>query len=219
MTKKQAPAVRAATPSRTESGYRAGLTPHAVARAALGLLADKGADGVSVRGTAERLGVRMNTVLWHAKTKTRLLELMADAIVGEVSLDGLPAEWDARVRELMRRYRRVLLGHRDGARIVTGTYAAEPATLRFAETLTTALLDGGLAPREAAWTAWNLQYFVLGLTQEEQSVPDAGDQRFVRALAEGDYPSLGRLAAHLGDASFDGRFDHGLGLLLGPGRP
>ncbi|GGV56061.1 TetR/AcrR family transcriptional regulator C-terminal domain-containing protein [Streptomyces spectabilis] len=212
MTKRQEPPVRA------ESSYRAGLSPRAVARAALGMLAEKGADGVSVRGTAERLGVRMNTVLWHAKTKTRLLELMADAIVDEVSLEGLPAEWRERVRELMLRFRRVLLAHRDGARIVTGTYAAEPATLRFAETLTTALLDGGLPGREAAWTAWNLQYFVLGLTQEEQSVPDEGDPRLAEALAAGDYPSLSRLSAHLRDTSFDGRFDHGLELLLGPGR-
>ncbi|WP_030688318.1 TetR/AcrR family transcriptional regulator C-terminal domain-containing protein [Streptomyces sp. NRRL B-1347] len=212
MTKRQEPPVRA------ESSYRAGLSPRAVARAALGMLAEKGADGVSVRGTAERLGVRMNTVLWHAKTKTRLLELMADAIVDEVSLDGLPTEWRERVHELMRRFRRALLAHRDGARIVTGTYAAEPATLRFAETLTAALLDGGLPDREAAWTVWNLQYFVLGLTQEEQSAPDAVDPRFADGLAAGDYPSLSRLSAHFGDASFDGRFDHGLALLLGPGR-
>ncbi|EPH42877.1 TetR/AcrR family transcriptional regulator C-terminal domain-containing protein [Streptomyces aurantiacus] len=211
MTKKQA------APGRTESGHRAGLTPGAVARAALGLLADKGADGVSVRGTAERLGVRMNTVLWHAKTKTRLLELMADAIVAEISLDGLPDEGWARARELMRRYRRALLAHRDGARIVAGTYAAETATLRFGEALTTALLEGPAGEREAAWTAWSLQYFVLGLTQEEQSLPAAGDRRFTQALAAGDYPSLRRLAPHFGDASFDGRFEHGLDLLLGPG--
>ena len=108
MTKKQG------TAARTESGHRAGLTPGAVARAALDVLADKGADGLSVRATAERLGVRMNTVLWHAKTKTRLLELMADAIVAEISLDGLPDEWRARARELMRRYRSALLAHRDG---------------------------------------------------------------------------------------------------------
>lgn len=233
MTKKQG------TAARTESGYRAGLTPGAVARAALDVLADKGADGLSVRATAERLGVRMNTVLWHAKTKTRLLELMADAIVAEISLDGLPDEWRARARELMRRYRSALLAHRDGARIVAGTYAAEPATLRFAETLTTALLAGlqedrtnpadaaGSADpagpaadpageRAAAWTAWSLLYFVLGLTQEEQSLPETTDPRFARALESGEYPSLRRLAPYFRDPSFDGRFEHGLDLLVGP---
>lgn len=230
MTKKQG------TPARTESGYRAGLTPGAVARAALDVLADKGADGLSVRATAERLGVRMNTVLWHAKTKTRLLELMADAIVAEISLDGLPDEWRARVRELMRRYRSALLAHRDGARIVAGTYAAEPATLLFAETLTTALLEGSPADsadrsnrsdrsdpagpageREAAWTAWSLLYFVLGLTQEEQSLPETTDPRFTRSLESGAYPSLRRLAPYFRDPSFEGRFEHGLDLLLRTG--
>ncbi|MEL3948923.1 MULTISPECIES: TetR/AcrR family transcriptional regulator C-terminal domain-containing protein [Streptomyces] len=234
MTKKQG------TAARTESGHRAGLTPGAVARAALDVLADKGADGLSVRATAERLGVRMNTVLWHAKTKTRLLELMADAIVAEISLDGLPDEWRARARELMRRYRSALLAHRDGARIVAGTYAAEPATLRFAETLTTALLAGLQADRtnpsdpagsadpaadpagparerEAAWTAWSLLYFVLGLTQEEQSLPDSIDPRLGRSLESGAYPSLRRLAPYFRDPSFDGRFEHGVDLLLGSG--
>ncbi|WP_405655968.1 TetR/AcrR family transcriptional regulator C-terminal domain-containing protein [Streptomyces sp. RK9] len=227
MTKKQGKAAR------TESGHRAGLTPGAVARAALDVLADKGADGLSVRATAERLGVRMNTVLWHAKTKARLLELMADAIVAEISLDGLPDEWRARARELMRRYRSALLAHRDGARIVAGTYAAEPATLRFAETLTTALLAGLQADRtdpadaagpagaarerEAAWTAWSLLYFVLGLTQEEQSLPETPDPRFTHALESGEYPSLRRLAPYFRDPSFDGRFEHGLDLLVGPG--
>ncbi|WJV50572.1 TetR/AcrR family transcriptional regulator C-terminal domain-containing protein [Streptomyces flavofungini] len=212
MTKKQG------TAARTESGYRAGLTPGAVARAALDVLAEKGADGLSVRATAERLGVRMNTVLWHAKTKTRLLELMADAIVAEIPLDGLPDEWRARVRELMRRYRRALLAHRDGARIVAGTYAAEPATLRFAETLSTALMAGHpTSEREAAWTVWSLLYFVLGLTQEEQSLPKTLDPRLERSLESGEYPSLHRLAAHFRDPSFDGRFEHGLDLLLGTG--
>lgn len=80
-------------------GGRTKLGPEAVVRAALGLLDERGADAVSVRGTADRLGVRMNTVLWHAKTKSRLLELMADAIAAEVPLDGLPDDWAERVRE------------------------------------------------------------------------------------------------------------------------
>ncbi|MFJ9593976.1 TetR/AcrR family transcriptional regulator [Streptomyces virginiae] len=53
---------------------------------ALELLDERGAEGVSVRGVADRRGVRMNTVLRHTKSKARLLELMADAIVDEVPL-------------------------------------------------------------------------------------------------------------------------------------
>ncbi|CAN3978169.1 hypothetical protein KPATCC21470_0792 [Kitasatospora purpeofusca] len=46
---------------------------------ALDLLDDQGLDALSTRAVADRLGVRMNTVLRHVKTKARLLELTADA--------------------------------------------------------------------------------------------------------------------------------------------
>lgn len=176
MTKKQ---VEESAPGQTRLG------PGTVVRAGLELLDEKGADGLSIRGIADRLGVRMNTVLWHAKTKARLLELMADAILAEVPVEGLPEPWEPRVRELFHRYRRALLAHRDGARIVAGTYAAEPATLRFAELLVEALLAGGLREREAVWTCWTLVYFTLGLSQEEQALPDARGPALARRLGAG----------------------------------
>ncbi|HET6857610.1 MAG TPA: TetR/AcrR family transcriptional regulator C-terminal domain-containing protein [Streptomyces sp.] len=203
MTKKQA-----ATAARDR------LDIATVVRAAVELLDEKGADAVSVRGTADRLGVRMNTVLWHAKTKARLLELMADAIVAEVALTALPEQWQERVLELAQRYRTTLRGHRDGAALVAGTYAAEPATLRFADTMVQALLEGGLPPREAAWTCWNIVYFVLGLTQEEQALPTADRQHFAEALATGHHPSLARIVEHLDGDSFDERFRYGINRFL-----
>ncbi|WP_372505885.1 TetR family transcriptional regulator [Actinomadura madurae] len=89
-----------------------------VVRAALRVLDEHGAGEVSMRAIARRLGVRMNTVLWHVKSKARLEELMADAIVAGVSLDGLPEHWRERAAEIARRYRRALLAHRDGAAVV-----------------------------------------------------------------------------------------------------
>ncbi|MFC5890622.1 TetR/AcrR family transcriptional regulator C-terminal domain-containing protein [Kitasatospora sp. CM 4170] len=203
------------TKNQPRTSTRTGLDPDTVVRAALELLDEKGADGVSLRGIAERLGVRMNTVLWHAKTKARLLELMADAILAGIPLTDLPEPWDERVPELARRYRRCLLDHRDGAVVVAGTYAAEPATLAFAEVTVAALLDGGLDERQAAWAFWTVQYLVLGLTQEEQALAaSADDHTLARALAPGGYPALSRVAPHLEDASFDERFEFGLSLLL-----
>ncbi|GIM89082.1 putative transcriptional regulator, TetR family protein [Paractinoplanes toevensis] len=179
-------------------------------RTALAILDEHGAAAVSIRAIAERLGVHMNAVLWHAKSRARLGELMADAIVGGVRLDGLPAGWRERAAEIVRRYRRALLAHRDGAAVVTGTYAAEPATLDVAEALIGALLDGGRPERDAAWTCWSLVYFTLGLTQEEQ----AGPSRFTPELQVGDRPALRRVLPHLTVDSFDERFEYGLARLL-----
>ncbi|MFD5511474.1 TetR/AcrR family transcriptional regulator C-terminal domain-containing protein [Streptomyces sp. NPDC127051] len=195
------------------SGAR--LDPDTVIRAALELLDEKGLDALSTRTVADRLGVRMNTVLWHVKTKARMLELMADAVIGEIALDALPEGRDERVRALARRYRGALLAHRDGAALVVGTNAAEPHTLRFADALVGALLDGGLEEREAAWTAWTVVYFTLGLAQEEQAAAHQSLEGLLTdAVSEATHPALHRALGHLGADSFGERFEFGLSRIL-----
>jgi TetR/AcrR family transcriptional regulator, tetracycline repressor protein len=179
--------------------------------AALEILDERGAAAVSMRTIADRLGVRMNTVMWHAKSRARLEELMADAIIGGASLDGLPVPGRERAAEIVRRYRAALQAHRDGAAVVAGTYAAEPATLDLAEALVGALLDAGLPAREAAWTCWSLIYLALGLTREEQSLPE----RFEGDIDLGKRPALRRVASTLFADSFDERFEFGVSRLLG----
>lgn len=181
-----------------------------VVRAALEILNEQGAGAVSMRTIARRLGVRMNTVLWHAKSKARLEELMADSIVAGVALDDLPADWRERATEIARRYRRALLAHRDGAAVVAGTYAAEPATLDLAEALVATMLDGGMSTREAAWTCWSIIYFILGLSQEEQALPG----RSVRDVTVGERPALRRVFPILAEESFEERFEFGVAKLL-----
>lgn len=192
------------------------LTRAAVVDAALQVLEERGLEGLSTRAVADRLGVRMNTVLWHVKTKARLLELMADAIVGGIGYADLPAAPRRRVRELAHRYRRALLAHRDGAALVTGTYPAEPHTLRFADRLVDALLEAGADEERAAWTVWTVIYFLLGLVQEEQAAPDRSDDRLTRAVDAGTYPALHRVAAHMRQESFEARFAFGLEAILAP---
>ncbi|MEZ7125443.1 TetR/AcrR family transcriptional regulator C-terminal domain-containing protein [Nonomuraea sp. AD125B] len=184
-----------------------------IATTALELLDERGADAVSLRAVAERMGVRLNTVSWHVKTKARLLELMADAIVARVSLEDLPPDPAERFREVAHRYRRALLGFRDGARVVAGTYPAGEHTLRTAEAVVGALLECGLDEREAAWTAWTAVYFTLGLTQEEQGAPTSMGDVLRTAVTPEAYPALTRTLGHLAGGTFEERFAFGLDLI------
>ncbi|WP_371525103.1 TetR/AcrR family transcriptional regulator C-terminal domain-containing protein [Streptomyces sp. NBC_01283] len=190
------------------------LTRTAVVDAALRVLEDRGLEGLSTRAVADSLGVRMNTVLWHVKTKARMLELMADAVVGGIGYEGLPSQPRQRARELACRYRRALLAHRDGAALVTGTYPAEPHTLRFADRLVDALLEAGADEEQAVWTVWTVIYFLLGLVQEEQAAPDQSDDRLAQAVDAGTYPALQRVAAHMRQDAFEDRFTFGLEAIL-----
>ncbi|MFE7777134.1 TetR/AcrR family transcriptional regulator C-terminal domain-containing protein [Streptomyces sp. NPDC057445] len=203
------------TKRQTGSSPRARLTPATVVDAALRLLDDEGLEAVTTRAVADRLGVRMNTVLWHVKTKSRLLELMADAIAGTIAYDNLPGEAGERVRELMRRYRQSLLSHRDGAALVTGTYSAEPHTLRFADSLLASLAEHQSTAEASARALYALVYFTLGLTQEEQAMTDIDEARFREAVEAGPYPALRDSQAALANDTFPARFEDGIRRILG----
>lgn len=174
------------------------------------VLDTEGIDRVSTRAVANQLGVRMNTVLWHVKSKSQLLELMADAIVSEVSISDLTGAPRRRATELIRRLRRALLNHRDGARVVSGTFPSETNTLALADQLLTNLLKISASHRDAAWTAWTLVYFTLGLVQEEQSAPAGIDELIDGRLAAAHFPALFTVIDEFTSTDFDARFEYGV---------
>lgn len=182
--------------------------------AAMGILDDQGLDAVSLRAVASRIGVRLNTVSWHVKTKGRLLDLMADSVLKECLAGDLPADPQQRVRTLLRKYRKALLSHRDGARLVAGTFVAEENTLNVADAIVRALIDCGHGSRSAAWTCWTLVYFTLGIVQEEQAVDEPLESILRRGLGSDQYSALSCVADHLSSADFDARFEFGLNLIL-----
>ncbi|MFE3144981.1 hypothetical protein [Streptomyces scopuliridis] len=93
------------------------------------LLDEKGPDALSARAVADRLAARMNAVLRHVKTRTRLLERMDGVIVGEIPLDDLPIAPGG--SGLAHGERRSLLAYRDGAGLVAGACAIELHVSRF----------------------------------------------------------------------------------------
>ena len=63
-----------------------------VIAAAFATLEQEGLEGLSLRGVARVLGAHLNSVSWYVKSKHSLIEKMADAIVGSVGVQDLPAE-------------------------------------------------------------------------------------------------------------------------------
>jgi TetR/AcrR family tetracycline transcriptional repressor len=116
---------------------------------------------------------------------------------------------------LLTSLRTALLSHRDGARLAReGLSLARPHQPAFAEAFNAALHATGRSPKEAAWTAWTLMYFTLGLVEEEQTPPN----RTLRAEAvkadPAAFPSLAKTIAHLTPERFDDRFTYGVDLIL-----
>ena len=188
-----------------------------VVAAAFATLEAEGLEKLSLRGVARTLGSHLNSVSWYVKTKQSLIETMADTIVGSVDVGDLPDDPIERARAVAGRYRAALLTHRDGGRLVAGTFTGTGKTLRFADTLVGALLDAGFSGPDAARLCWSIVYFTLGLTQEQQTPSDNPRGSFAELVATGAYPALARVGEHYMVAdSYDERFGYGLDRLLSP---
>lgn len=191
---------------------RAPITTHQVVQAAIAVLNEVGLDGLTMRGVAKALSVQHNTVQWHAQSKARLLELIADEMLAGIDAEPLPDEWAARVKELYRRCRRTWLSHRDGARVMAGVNVPAPNTLHFAEQVMSTLLGAGFPPDLASQLHWLVFYFTLGIVQEEQA--GGRDGELSESALTDDYPSLRRARVFLGAENFDERFELGLDMLI-----
>jgi len=140
--------------------------------------------------------------------------MMRGEMVCFARIDDLPAEPIERVRVVVGRYRAAMLNHRDGGRLVAGTFTGTGNTFRVAEVIVDALLKAGYSEQEAARLCWALVYFTLGLTQEQQTSPPDADAAGVD-FAEASYPALAKVGVQLlVHDSFDARFDYGLARLL-----
>jgi TetR/AcrR family transcriptional regulator, tetracycline repressor protein len=195
--------------------------------AALELLDDVGVEGLSMRRLAERLGVKAASLYWHVRNKEELLGLLADEICAGVREPDPDLPWREKVETLVRENRRVLLLHRDAARILAGTVPAGPNRLRLAETMLGTLLGAGFSRRDAVRAAFLLTDYATHFVAEETRLAgvgtanDTGKQekrvevrRSFEILPEDEYPNIVALAGYLTDPNANGRFEFGLEALL-----
>jgi TetR/AcrR family tetracycline transcriptional repressor len=194
--------------------HRAGVLDGAIA-----LLDASGLDALTMRKLASRLGVQAGALYWHFKDKAALLDAMAERLVEGVVADPLPdGPWDEQMTILAQRVHQALLAHRDGARVVAGTYVPDSSHRRMGILAFGIFHEAGLSQERAIWTTFTLLYYILGHTIEEQAQAELvaqGEWKAKEALylaaTEGD----GIMAlARTFDADPAERFAWGLRLFL-----
>lgn len=142
---------------------------------AMAILDEYGLSDLTMRRLATSLGVQPGALYWHFPNKQTLLGAMADKILEDV--DALPEsrsddsliEWSERLVELAHRLRSALLAHRDGAELVSATYASRMTNSRVRESLASAAALSGISREHAELASYSLLYYVLGHTVDEQS--------------------------------------------------
>ena len=216
-----------------------GIQQEVIIQAALALLDEVGLEGLTMRRLATALKIQAPSLYWHFPNKQALLDGMADAIFGAVSLPrnlkGKNPEgknpkgknpkgksWDERLKAVFRAIRKAFLAHRDGARVFAGTYVPTDNVLRVVEAMMALMQEAGASPKLSSDGAFSLVYYVLGFTMEEQGLdPQTGGpldlanrQAQFANLAAMKYPSIHAALHRMFDNDLDDRFEAGLDLLI-----
>lgn len=205
------------------------LSRERVVREALALTDERGLEALSLRTLAARLGVQAPTLYWHVKNKSELLDAVSDAIMAEaLEALALPGEGDAEVRggdegnapgkrALVRALfalRAAMLGHRDGARIVSGARDSL-ARVEFTEAATVRLAHDGMSERAAWLLVLTGTRYTLGHVLAEQG-PDAAPSAAVDAEFRRRFPVVAREAVeYFASNSSDDLFEDAVRQLTG----
>lgn len=195
------------------------LSRERIATAAVALLDDEEAAGLTMRRLAERLGAAHTTLYWHVATKDDVVDLALDHIFGEVPIPGTRAtDWRVDVRSLITDWRAAMLRHPWSAALL-GRPMLGPNVLTRTEFLQSTLLRAGLTEPALSAATHALANYVIGSALTQSTWHHARDPEAIEAARQhlqDQRESFPTLAAHghLDEADPDDRFHRGLGFLL-----
>jgi TetR/AcrR family tetracycline transcriptional repressor len=198
-------------------GRAAPLDREAVIDAALRLVEDEGATGLSMRRLAAELGVAVTAIYWHVGGRDVLVAELVDRIVADIGrIRARGATPQERVASIARSLRKTLRArpHLVGLADQMGRTAAmfQPAQAGLARELVAAGLHG----RDAALAVQAIQFHVVGSVVLERTASRAASEGRtnpdVWQDAEGVEPMVARRLAR--PADHDGVFEFGLRHLI-----
>jgi len=155
---------------------RTPLSRDAIVNAAIEVLDEEGAESLSMRRVAEKLGAGAASLYWHVPSKAALIDLILDRVGGELVLpEPEPSRWQEQMKEVMRSMRAVLTRHRDLARLSLGRVPVGPNLVRSLEWQLAVMRGAGVPDRVAGLTADLMTLFVGAFAYEEAEPPMGED--------------------------------------------
>ena len=202
------------------------LTSQRVVAEALAVIAQDGAQALTMRGLAARLGVAPGAVYHHVGNKQQLQDLVLDGVLAEVDVHLDPAQpWTDQLKLLADRLRQVLEAHPGVAAILKTRDPLGPHSLALAEAFLSPLQAAGFGDRQAGLAFFLLVDYTVGFavssprtSVNEQRVRDAAIRtqlhEFFRSLPPDRFPALVALGEYVWVDNREERFTAGLEVLV-----
>jgi AcrR family transcriptional regulator len=212
--------------STDDQDRRPQLTRQRVVAEALTVIAHDGANALTMRRLAARLGVVPGALYNHVRNKQQLQDLLLDGVLAEVDLHLDPSlAWTEQLKVLAHRLRQVLEAHPGVAGILKTRDPLGPHSLALAEAFLSPLQTAGFGDREAGLAFFLLVDYTIGFavggtptSVNEQRVRDPATRaqlhQFFRSLPPDRFPALVALGEHVWVNNRDERFTAGLQVLV-----
>lgn len=166
--------------SSNRSRGRPALPLDRILAAALELLDEQGADALSMRSLAQRLGSGTATLYRHFANRSELVAMVVDHILGEVDVDARAATelpWQQACISFAQNMFDALSRHGNVASLLIDYTPMGPNALANRELCLSVLLDNGFAPAASAHAYATLARYVLGFAiQLSGSTAASGQQ-------------------------------------------
>jgi AcrR family transcriptional regulator len=212
-------------PPIVDQDRRQQLTRERVVEEALAVIAEHGAQALTMRRLAARLGVVPGALYHHVRDKQQLHDLVLDGVLAEVDVDrDSSLDWTDQLKLLAHRLRQVLEAHPGVAGILKTRDPLGPHSLALAEAFLGPLQAAGFGDREAGLAFFLLLDYTIGFavsgtptSVNEQRVRDPATRtqlhQFFRSLPPDRFPALVALGEHVWVDNRDERFTAGLQVL------
>jgi len=210
-------------PRANRSRGRPAMPLDRIVAAALELVEEQGADALSMRSLAQRLGSGTATLYRRFANRSELVSMVIDHILGEVDLDPRAVSelpWQQACISFAQHMFDALSRHGNVAALLVEYTPMGPNALANRELYLSVLLDNGFPPAVAAHAYAALARYVLGFAiQHSAATPDIGQQDVQLSAAfhhldPARYPATVAVADEL-PVPLEEEFEFGLQLIVG----
>jgi TetR/AcrR family tetracycline transcriptional repressor len=183
------------------------------------VLSERGFDGLTMRGLAQRCGVTAMSLYRHVRTKEELLVILADRLLDDLDVPDLTGfTCEDHVRAVFSALHRMWRAHPEFGRIAATQPVDGTVAFRWMEVVLGALRGAGLTDAQAVDAYDTLSSYTAGFLQQHagSKASAIGPSERLARLRESarDCPNVITLAERLVDRDDEKHFDTGLRIVL-----
>lgn len=195
------------------------ITRARVLDAALRLVNERGAAGLTMRALATELDIEAPSLYKHIDNKDAILDGLCELVYSQVTVGEVGDDWQERLKEYAGAYRRALLQNRNVAPILAVRPVATEGSLALVEASLSEFVRGGVDPETGRRLLNIIGGFVVGhvLAEVADAAPGVAEQERLAEIRAKLNPALYPLTlATLGTsvADRDAEFELALDLLI-----